>query len=538
MSNIAKISFSAGNFSVDAVSNSDSVTFTTYNGKDFSFNERILATDLVINGSTPVSLGTTINSLLEHKSTGYDFSALTVSTQKINTTIATIQTGTGVVKKYTLAGSDCSVGQPLMTNFDNDITANPITSSPSQYQIIGIALHDCVVGSEVEILTEGFCTVRTTTTFTDNIADPIPVETPMYLDHSDFSKVTTDSSSGILFGYCAYENVENDSVYMRVTCGGTTTATNTTIDNTNLVGDTAKASGDVSGTVEQYTAKVAILEGQPVALDIDSIIKITTITSSTPLWQIVGIASNSVNPGDSVGVCTKGFCNVRRLTTYEEPTVILLDGATTGTAPVGLNWTFRDSGNSSNYSSSENYNITFDAQDGGIWNLTFNSFQFEHSDLKMSDRLGIETSNDGVSFTNASVSWFQSSVTSVAPWSDSFGGSQWNSPSSTNGWVLPKDTSRAILLGWNQQPVTINSRYIRFTFYSDSSVTEPGWDITMVSSNYGTGVATLVPYGTPLYLDTSVPGDYDKVTTTTGSTLIGYSASSDSYDDLIHCFIP
>ena len=79
--------------------------------------------------------------------------------------------------------------------------------------------------------------------------------------------------------------------------------------------------------------------------------------------------------------------------------------------------------------------------------------------------------------------------------------------------------------------------YIRFTFFSDSSSNEPGWDITMVSSNYGAGNATVLPYGSPLYLDTSGSGDYDKVSTT-GSNVIGYSASTDSSGDGVYCYIP
>jgi len=315
------------------------------------------------------------------------------------------------------------------------------------------------------------------------------------------------------------------------------THTGMVVNHTNLSGDTAKTNSTVSGIVEDYTAKVSILEGQPVALDIDSDIKVTTITSATPAWQIVGVATNACNAGDIVEVCTKGFCNVRRVTTYEAPTLKLLDSSTNNTSPVGLAWTFKDSGNDNNYGSNENYKITFDAQAGGTWTLTFNSFTFEHAASSMYDRLGIQTSSDGSNFTNATVSWLQTSATSTPPWSSSFGGASWNSTSSTNGYIVPENTTRAILLGWDQQPLTINARYIRFTFYSDSSSTDPGWDISLVSSNYGAGNATVLPFGTPLYLDTSGAGDYDKVRTT-GSNIIGYSASADSSGDSIYCFIP
>ena len=309
------------------------------------------------------------------------------------------------------------------------------------------------------------------------------------------------------------------------------------VNHTGLAGDTAKTNNTVSGIVEDYTAAVAILEGQPVALDLGSEIQITNITSATPAWQIIGVATNACNAGGIVEVCTKGFCKVRRITTYETLPLKLLDGSTHLTNPVGLAWTFKDSGNDSNYSSSENYKITFDAQEGGNWNLTFNSFEFEHNNSSMYDRLGIETSDLGGVFTNVSIPWLQTSATSSTPWSTSFGGSRWDSASSKNGYVVPENTTRAILLGWNQQPVTINARYIRFTFYSDSSSTDPGWDITLVSSNHGAGNATVLPFGTPLYLDEPGGADYDKVSTT-GSNIIGYAASADSSGDNIYCYIP
>jgi len=315
------------------------------------------------------------------------------------------------------------------------------------------------------------------------------------------------------------------------------THTGMVVNHTNLSGDTAKTSNTVSGIVEDYTAKVSILEGQPVSLDIDSDIKVTTITSSTPAWQIVGVATNACNAGDIVEVCTKGFCNVRRVTTYESPTLKLLNSSTNNTTPVGLAWTFKDSGNDSNYSSNENYKITFDAQEGGTWTLTFNSFTFEHAASSMYDRLGIQTSSDGTTFTNVSIPWMQKSASSSPPWSSSFAGSQWNSTSSKNGYIVPENTTRAILLGWDQQPVNINARYIRFTFFSDSSSNDPGWNITLVSSNYGAGNATVLPYGSPLYLDTSGSGDYTTVSTT-GANIIAYSASADSSNDSIYSYIP
>ena len=311
----------------------------------------------------------------------------------------------------------------------------------------------------------------------------------------------------------------------------------TTVDHTGLAGNTAKTNSTVSGVVEKYTANGSILEGQPVAVDIDSSIKVSSIDSATQIWQIVGVATNASATGGTVEVCTKGFCKARRTTTSDTTSLKLLDSTTDGTNPVGLGWTFKDSGGSSDYSNNENYDIIFDAQLGGTWTLTFNSFTFEHTDTKMYDRLGIQSSTDGTNFYNVSIPWMQTSAITSVPWGTSFAGSAWNSNSSNNGWIVPTTTTRAILLGWNQQnPTTISARYIKFTFISDTSTQKPGWDITLTSSNFSAS-ATVLPYGTPLYLDTSGAGSYNLVSTT-GTNIIGYSASSDSSGDSIYCYIP
>jgi hypothetical protein len=96
--------------------------------------------------------------------------------------------------------------------------------------------------------------------------------------------------------------------------------------------------------------------------------------------------------------------------------------------------------------------------------------------------------------------------------------------------------TRAILLGWDQEPVVISARYIRFTFISDSSSNDPGWNITLESSNYAGGDEAVVPYGTPLYVDTS---DYSKLTETPGGgAVVGYTVSADSANDVIYAYLP
>tara|TARA_R110001606_G_scaffold371308_1_gene528062 strand:+ start:1437 stop:3302 length:1866 start_codon:yes stop_codon:yes gene_type:complete len=45
---------------------------------------------------------------------------------------------------------------------------------------------------------------------------PVPVDTPLYLDPNDLSKVSTNNANNFLVGYCAYEDTSNDSIYIHV----------------------------------------------------------------------------------------------------------------------------------------------------------------------------------------------------------------------------------------------------------------------------------------------------------------------------------
>ena len=63
-------------------------------------------------------------------------------------------------------------------------------------------------------------------------------------------------------------------------------------------------------------------------------------------------------------------------------------------------------------------------------------------------------------------------------------------------------SARAILLGWGgtAETVAINSRYIRFTFISDTGTQDTGWNIDLLSSTYSGGSVNAVPVDTALQL--------------------------------------
>ena len=289
----------------------------------------------------------------------------------------------------------------------------------------------------------------------------------------------------------------------------------------------------------KFTAGSNIQCGQPVFYNYSSTGVVTAVSAGTlPLQHdYIGIALKTVTAGQSVNVLTKGLVTARRDTTYltSSETVILNNTSNNTTRNLTNSTTFVDSGDTGgDYTSNENYSITFDAQAGYTVDMIVNDFQFEHSTYRMYDRLGVQGSNDGVNFTNLSVQWLQTSATSTPTWSSSFYGSNaWNSTGADNGYILPKDTSRAILLSSGTFPVTINTgyRYIRFYFRSDSSVNDDGWDITLQPNTPYPSNVESVAEGTTLYLDSN---DFTKVTTDdTSQIVVGYCAYNDAANDSI-----
>ena len=315
------------------------------------------------------------------------------------------------------------------------------------------------------------------------------------------------------------------------------------LDFSGLVGSTIKVNLTTTttqtpyGVVEQYTALNNLSAGQPVIYDYTSgNIKCSSIGSLPSQHEIIGICLDDTTAGNTANILSTGYVTARRTsTTIPSFETVILNNTTNGTSR-GLtnNTTFTDSGGGGSYNSNENYSITFDAGAGYTVNATVNSFGFEHSTSQMYDRLGIQTSTDGVTYNNISVQWLQTSSTTTPPYSTSFGGGSWNSGASNFGWILPKDTTRAILLGGvpsNTFPalISLGTRYVRFYFFSDGSAQDDGWNITLQPNTpYPTG-AVSVAEGTTLYLDNV---DNSKVTTdNTSQIVLGYCAYSDANND-------
>lgn len=280
--------------------------------------------------------------------------------------------------------------------------------------------------------------------------------------------------------------------------------------------------------------------GQPVIYNYASGVATAITAGSLPSQhELIGIALEDVLSGADVNILTQGFVTARRDTTFNASSeTVLLNNTTNGTTRNLTNDTsFFDSGAGSggDYGSNENYSIIFDAQVGYTVDVVVNDIEFEaQGSTGQYDRLGIQGSNDGVNFTNLSVSWLQSMATSTFPYSTSFAGADFQSASSINGYVFPTTTTRAILLGSGSIPgATINTgyRYVKFLFYSDGSSTRAGWDMTLQPNTpYATNAQT-VTEGATLYLDNN---DFSKVTTdNTSQIVVGYAAYDNAENDSI-----
>jgi hypothetical protein len=240
-------------------------------------------------------------------------------------------------------------------------------------------------------------------------------------------------------------------------------------------------------------------------------------------YQVVGIAMNATTgAGEQVRVLKSGFGTAALVA----PTEVRLNSTTNDQTFTDTRVIFRDSGGlPAPYGDGENFKCIFDAGVGETWTLQFVTdvndaatyFSFEQALTFMYDRLGIQTSADGVSWTNINVPWMQTSNTATAPWGAFIGGN-YNESAFRNGWIVPKDVARANELGYvTGTPVTVNSRYLRFWFVSDASGNTPGWNI---------GLSRTKALDVPLYIDVN---DLSKVTVLSGGALIGSTASIETF---------
>jgi hypothetical protein len=270
-----------------------------------------------------------------------------------------------------------------------------------------------------------------------------------------------------------------------------------------------------------YTAGGTILVGQPCRVEhTGNLVVAYGIDAAHNSYDVIGIALAPATVGQNVEILTNGYCSAKWLSDFTVPEVILTSGNSGGTLDMSINAQnvkFLDSGGTGGqYDDNENLNYTFDAGVGETLELDVISFETEGSNTTATDRFGIQVSNDGISYINANVSWLKKT-------SDvDVGANAWNSTISdqTGGWLWPATLAESTL---GSLPATITTayRFIKFYFYSDSSVTKSGWNINILSTGATSGISNPVALNVPLYTS-----DTDKVQITSGTKLIGYSAGT------------
>jgi hypothetical protein len=287
-----------------------------------------------------------------------------------------------------------------------------------------------------------------------------------------------------------------------------TTALNsltTTVYNGTDVSNTSKAARTVYGPTSTYTSASALASGVPVTTD--NVAGTLRIKLMTTTWETcVGFTVTSATAaGQLVTVATTGaICVVQKQTVSATPVVYELTAGSSAVVQTNKYVRFTDSGGLPNdYSSNENYSVVFDAGLGGEWGVLANDWEMEVSGTNNSlyDRLGLQVADlPSGPWVNASIPNWWTTTTTTAPWvstRDTYG----------PGWILTGTPSKFETLsdpGYthaSRTRVTISGkRYIKFTFFSDGSGNNFGWDIDLLSSQFNA-------VGLPLFLDTSVSGN-------------------------------
>ena len=268
----------------------------------------------------------------------------------------------------------------------------------------------------------------------------------------------------------------------------------------------------------------------------------TTAKSLPSQHDAVGICLEKISDNNTGKVLVTGFATAKfknQLQTTPSQTVLLTNTTNNTIQPLNpsTTTTFQDSGGpSGNYTVSQNYQITFDS---GVNNtigdiIIEGNFGFEHTTFALYDRLGIQSSDDNITYSNIDVDWFNSSAESVPPYSNSYG-------SGTGGWILPEDQSTAVANGFTGSfPANINvdfgnHRYIKYIFFSDGSAPAAGWSIEMSVSGGGGGATNIpVSLGETLYLENNYTGPTGAIRLTSNNAsqiIYGYAACEDSVGD-------
>jgi hypothetical protein len=275
------------------------------------------------------------------------------------------------------------------------------------------------------------------------------------------------------------------------------------------------------GRIETWTAGTAIAEG---ALVIQSFTNPADIRAVENIFyskdnnsSLLGVSTSPpVLAGDPVRVMKSGGLVAALSSEYSGLTQILLTSITTGSVMPKGSYRFLDSGGAGGpYSDNESYDMTFDGGHvGATWTMLPTTWGVE-SIANMYDRFGIQTSSDGVTWTNAIVPWMLTSADIVPPWNSTPG------VPPLGGWIFPATAIITPAPGatWDGLPVLFPHQYIKFIFKSDSSIVDVGWDLLVTSSS---SPSEPISAGDVLYVDMNEPEKVSKM----GTWMVGHAAST------------
>jgi hypothetical protein len=253
---------------------------------------------------------------------------------------------------------------------------------------------------------------------------------------------------------------------------------------------------EYEGEIFSYLASETISKGQPVCygFDVNGNKVMKLIHNQAEDDHYLGICLEDVQPYYYGKVLTRGIGYIKRITQYTSntPTTILLNNLTHNTNNIDKYINFRDNGNlAANYETQQR-KIRFDAGSGNTWILTLKAAEFEHTTYSLYDRLLLWVGDDGEVWSKANITGWQSTSSTSEYGSSSKGGS------STPKNIVPNYSSGT------PQVININSRWLRFNFYADTSTHYDGWDIELKTSDWSPSSNPIdVPVNTPLYIDAS-----------------------------------
>ena len=153
--------------------------------------------------------------------------------------------------------------------------------------------------------------------------------------------------------------------------------------------------------------------------------------------------------------------------------------------------TFLDSGGAgAPYNPNEIYEMVFVSDPGQTPIITMNDMDIEMSNAVAFDRMGIQTSPDGVTWTNVNIVGFNNMIITNNPFDPDFTpeqeyvGGNWTGPDQENGgWIVPSRPSIFEANGGVMgQEYNLGQQYMRVRWVSDGSAQQQGWNITIKSS--------------------------------------------------------